>query len=431
MPALELVQGTHLVLDGPPQAGVYYLESPRDGRAIFVMPWRAQLLVGTTEVRFHGDPGQCRARAARESLPAGGAAPLLPRLRDPVASQVRRAFAGLRVLPAQGGHAFHRSRETLLIPDRDTRPRLLSIYGGKLTTWRAVAARALLQISAVAPAPSRRGAHRPAGTASVMSRGVLALDQGSHASRACIFDESGVLCATRQRAGCHAATRGTARRARRQRTVSHSQSRRGTSPAGGAPRNSRGWTLAAAGLAVQRSTIVCCSRLDGAALSPAISWQDRRNAAWLEGLAPHAGTRARAHRTAALTALRRQQDSLVPRQLPVVARAAGAGELLAAPLASYLALQLKRGTARADAARVDAANAGAHPVVRFAATRLVRRTLEPVRDSSVPGCRKLRRPVGHWGTLRLPGQEVELRAVTGDQSAVPYAAGAPDTAPST
>ncbi len=28
-----------------------------------------------------------------------------------------------------------------------------------------------------------------------MSRGVLALDQGSHASRACIFDESGALCA--------------------------------------------------------------------------------------------------------------------------------------------------------------------------------------------------------------------------------------------
>ena len=56
VPALELVQGTHLVLEGPPQCGVYYLESPRDGRAIFVMPWHSQLLLGTTEVRFHGDP---------------------------------------------------------------------------------------------------------------------------------------------------------------------------------------------------------------------------------------------------------------------------------------------------------------------------------------------------------------------------------------
>jgi len=45
----------------------------------------------------------------------------------------------------------------------------------------------------------------------------------------------------------------------------------------------------AAGLAVQRSTIVCCSRADGGALSPAISWQDRRNAAWLETLGNQAG----------------------------------------------------------------------------------------------------------------------------------------------
>ncbi len=57
----------------------------------------------------------------------------------------------LRVLPGKGGHAFHRSRETLLMTDREVRPRLLSIYGGKLTTWRAVSARALSQIAASLP----------------------------------------------------------------------------------------------------------------------------------------------------------------------------------------------------------------------------------------------------------------------------------------
>jgi len=48
------------------------------------------------------------------------------------------SFAGLRVLPAGEGHAFHRSRETLLTTDRAVRPRLLSVYGGSSPTWRAV-----------------------------------------------------------------------------------------------------------------------------------------------------------------------------------------------------------------------------------------------------------------------------------------------------
>jgi glycerol-3-phosphate dehydrogenase len=34
----------------------------------------------------------------------------------------------------------------MLVPDRSARPRVLSIYGGKLTTYRAVAHRALQKI---------------------------------------------------------------------------------------------------------------------------------------------------------------------------------------------------------------------------------------------------------------------------------------------
>ncbi len=78
-----------------------------------------------------------------------------PRYRASTADDIERSFAGLRVLPGGAGHAFHRSRETLLVPDRLPRPRVLSIYGGKLTTYRAVAQRALRQL-----APSLR--RRPA-----------------------------------------------------------------------------------------------------------------------------------------------------------------------------------------------------------------------------------------------------------------------------
>jgi len=66
------------------------------------------------------------------------------------------SFAGLRVLPGGAGHAFHRSRETQLVLDRPARPRVLSIYGGKLTTWRAVSQRALRLIAASLPRPRRQ-----------------------------------------------------------------------------------------------------------------------------------------------------------------------------------------------------------------------------------------------------------------------------------
>jgi glycerol-3-phosphate dehydrogenase len=145
------VQGSHLVYEGPPQQGVYYVESPRDGRAIFVMPWRGKLLVGTTEVRFHGDPATVAPGAQEIHYLQAVLRQYFPRFRAAELSQPVTSFAGLRVLPAGVGHAFHRSRETLLTTDRPARPRLLSIFGGKLTTWRAVSARALAMIGPSLP----------------------------------------------------------------------------------------------------------------------------------------------------------------------------------------------------------------------------------------------------------------------------------------
>jgi glycerol-3-phosphate dehydrogenase len=139
IPQLELVQGTHALLDLPARDHIFYLESPRDGRAVFVMPWHERTLVGTTEMRFRGEP--------RDAAPTPHELQYLHSLMRhyftgaAATARVLESFAGLRVLPAGKGHAFHRSRETLLLADRDDRPRVLSIYGGKLTTWRAVSLR--------------------------------------------------------------------------------------------------------------------------------------------------------------------------------------------------------------------------------------------------------------------------------------------------
>jgi len=133
------------------ERGIYYLESPHDGRAVFVMPWKGQLMVGTTETRYEGDPALVAPTAAETHYLLGVLKHYFPRWRAVAESDLIESFAGLRVLPAGPDRAFSRSRETQLIPDRPSKPRVLSIYGGKLTTWRAVSQRALGCIAASLP----------------------------------------------------------------------------------------------------------------------------------------------------------------------------------------------------------------------------------------------------------------------------------------
>ena len=154
-PPVELVQGTHLLLGGEMRAGIYYVESPTDGRAVFVMPWKETVLLGTTETVYHGDP-ECVAPLPQEAdYLLRVLARYFPAYRRG-ATRVLGSFAGLRVLP-RGGRAFGRTRETLLHADRHGAPRFLSIYGGKLTGWRATAAHVLDRIAAALPAARARG----------------------------------------------------------------------------------------------------------------------------------------------------------------------------------------------------------------------------------------------------------------------------------
>jgi len=148
--SVDLIQGAHVVFRDWAVEHCHYLESPRDGRGIFVLPWRNATLVGTTETRFGGDPATVRARPAEKRYLLSAARHYFPETAPHDLSNVA-AFAGLRVLPTGGGHAFHRSRETRLETDRAERPRVLSIFGGKLTAWRATAEKTLIRIAASLP----------------------------------------------------------------------------------------------------------------------------------------------------------------------------------------------------------------------------------------------------------------------------------------
>ncbi|HEY6565631.1 MAG TPA: FAD-dependent oxidoreductase, partial [Pirellulaceae bacterium] len=110
--AVDLVQGTHVELPGALSRGGYYLESPRDHRAIFVLPWRGRTLVGTTEHSFTGNPSDVHPLECEIEYLQNTFGTFFPDRADTVLT----AWTGLRVLPASGTQtAFQRSRETQLI----------------------------------------------------------------------------------------------------------------------------------------------------------------------------------------------------------------------------------------------------------------------------------------------------------------------------
>jgi glycerol-3-phosphate dehydrogenase len=137
-------------------AGIYYVESPTDGRAVFVMPWAGATLIGTTETPYRGDLDLVHPLPEEEEYLLAVVRHYFPHLIGLTRGDITERFAGLRVLPAATQAAFDRSRETIFTTDRDARPRVLSIYGGKLTGWRAAAAHVMQRISPSLPAAPRK-----------------------------------------------------------------------------------------------------------------------------------------------------------------------------------------------------------------------------------------------------------------------------------
>ncbi|MDH5445015.1 MAG: FAD-dependent oxidoreductase [Gammaproteobacteria bacterium] len=143
---MDLVQGTHIVLSQPAPNGIYYVEAPQDRRAVFVMPWQGGTMVGTTETPFLGDPAN--------SKPLDDEIEYLLEVYGHYfdgQDEMTGSFSGLRVLPRTNHHYFHRPRDTILYQHASLES-LLTLYGGKLTGYRATALQVLKQLRPILPA---------------------------------------------------------------------------------------------------------------------------------------------------------------------------------------------------------------------------------------------------------------------------------------
>lgn len=157
-PSLRGTKGVHVAVSRHRirNRAALTLLSPIDGRVIFVLPSGHLTIVGTTDTEFTADAGSARAtrddityllRSANAFFPAAHLAP----------SDVVSAWAGIRPLVGADRDPSSRSREHSIAW---TVPGLLTVTGGKLTTYRSMAASA---VDAAASKIARAGT-RPART---------------------------------------------------------------------------------------------------------------------------------------------------------------------------------------------------------------------------------------------------------------------------
>lgn len=157
---LRPLRGSHLIFSArtlPIQSGVCFVH-PRDNRTIFVLPWEGAVLVGTTDLDHKTDLSQEPTITEGEiTYLMEGLNTLFPSLEISLKDCIS-AFAGLRPILSEGRLSpSAESREHVVWVDRG----LVTVTGGKLTTFRRLAWDALKAARPFLPPQKFSDKHMP------------------------------------------------------------------------------------------------------------------------------------------------------------------------------------------------------------------------------------------------------------------------------
>lgn len=148
-PKLRPLRGSHFVFPLsrlPVRRAVSWLH-PQDQRPIFVYPWQGVALYGTTDLDHEGDLQTPRMSREESAYLLAGLAYQFPQL-DLTAGDAICTYAGVRPVVASGANNPSAvSRESALWSE----PGMVSVTGGKLTTFRVTAHEVLEQAAKQAP----------------------------------------------------------------------------------------------------------------------------------------------------------------------------------------------------------------------------------------------------------------------------------------
>ncbi len=149
---VRLVKGSHIVTKRLYDHDRCYIFQNRDGRVFFVIPYERDFtLIGTTDLDYAGDPGGATASGDEVEYLCRAASDYF---RTPVTrDMVRWTYSGVRPLFDDGASAAQSATRdyVLKIDAAGNAPALLSVYGGKLTTYRKLAESALAMLTPYLP----------------------------------------------------------------------------------------------------------------------------------------------------------------------------------------------------------------------------------------------------------------------------------------
>jgi glycerol-3-phosphate dehydrogenase len=153
---VRLVQGSHIVVRKLFEHDRPYIFQNADGRIIFAIPYERDFtLIGTTDRDYRGDPANVTASEEEIVYLCAAASEYF---REPIErGEVVWTYSGVRPLYDDGAsRAQEATRDYVLVLDgREGEAPLLSVFGGKITTYRRLAEAALDKLKDRLPAAAR------------------------------------------------------------------------------------------------------------------------------------------------------------------------------------------------------------------------------------------------------------------------------------
>lgn len=133
-------KGSHIVV--APFAGAcslaVYVEAQTDRRPFFIIPWNGNYLIGTTDIRFEADPDEARAETWEIDYLLKETNRLFPNA-NLGRSDILYTYSGVRPLPLTTDHNEDQITRRHFVKQHASLTNLVSIVGGKLTTYRSLA----------------------------------------------------------------------------------------------------------------------------------------------------------------------------------------------------------------------------------------------------------------------------------------------------
>jgi glycerol-3-phosphate dehydrogenase len=145
---VRLVQGSHIVVPKLYEHDRAYIFQNGDGRIIFAIPYERDFtLIGTTDRDYHGDPAQVRASSEEIAYLCAAASEYFAK--PVVEADIVWTFSGVRPLYDDGASEAKAATRDYVFEVDETPglPPLLSVFGGKITTYRRLAEHAIERLA--------------------------------------------------------------------------------------------------------------------------------------------------------------------------------------------------------------------------------------------------------------------------------------------